>query len=145
MMHSGRTFSAISNYVSLDRASRHALDTITKQIRQANRLIASTETVASLEDSDGATLTFAYDPYARTLTRSRNGTADTKPLLTECDRFKFAIFQRNPVGGSYEAYPTAMAGTCKLVQMSWICSRQVFGLRVNTESVQSSKIVIRNQ
>jgi hypothetical protein len=32
-----------------------------------------------------------------------------------------------------------------LIEVSWICSRQIFGKKVNTESVQTAKIVIRKQ
>jgi prepilin-type N-terminal cleavage/methylation domain-containing protein len=144
-MYSGRSFAAMANYVSLDRASRNALDTMSKQIRQTNKLTESTTTSLTFEDSDGGTLVFTYDPNSKKLIRSKNGVADAKPLLSECDYLRFSIFQRNPIGGSYDVYPTATATTCKLVQLSWICSRQIFGLKVNTESVQSSKIVIRKQ
>src|SRR5262245_41188453 len=143
MMYSGRSFAAMANYVSLDRASRNALDTMSRQIRQANELIDYSPTTLNFQDSDGGTLTFSYNPTSRRLIRSKNGVADSRPLLTGCDYLQFSIFQRNPVGGSYDVYPTATVTTCKLVQLSWVCSRKIFGLKVNTESVQSSKIVIR--
>jgi hypothetical protein len=145
MLFSGRSFAAMANYVSLDRASRNALDTMSKQIRQTNRLIDYSSTSLTFEDADGGTLVFSYDAGARTLTRSKDGIADAKPLLEECDYLHFSIFQRNPIGGTYDVYPTATTTTCKLVQLSWICSREIFGLKANTESVQSSKIVIRKQ
>lgn len=145
MLYSGRSFAAMANYVSLDRSSRNALDVMSKQIRQTNKLTASTSTSLTFEDSDGGTLIFTYDPSARTLTRTKNGVADSKALLTECDALTFSIFQRNPIGGTYNVYPTATATTCKLVQMSWTCSRKIFGIKKNTESVQSAKIVIRKQ
>src|SRR5438552_2371244 len=44
MIYSGRTFAAMANYVSLDRASRNALDTMSKQIRQTNKLTEFTPT-----------------------------------------------------------------------------------------------------
>ena len=65
--------------------------------------------------------------------------------MTECDYLRFAIFQRNPIGGTYDQYATASATNCKLVQLNWICSRTILGAKVNTESVQSAKIVIRRQ
>jgi type II secretory pathway component PulJ len=145
MVYSGRSFAAMANYVSLDRASRNALDIMSKQIRQTNRLISSSATSLTFEDSDGGTLVFSYDRNSGQLQRLKNGVADPKPVLSECDYLQFAIFQRNPVGGSYDVYPAATTATCKLVQLSWICSRQIFGLKVNTESVQSAKIVIRKQ
>src|SRR5262249_42866243 len=73
-----------------------------------------------------------------------NGT--TKILLKGCDFLKFEVFQRNPVGGSYDQY--AVNGddsVAKMVQVSWICSRHLLGALLNTESVQSAKIVIRKQ
>ncbi|MCI0538373.1 MAG: hypothetical protein L0Z50_24460 [Verrucomicrobiales bacterium] len=145
MTYSGRSFAAMANYVSLDRASRNALDTMSKQIRQANKLTDFSATSLTFEDADGGTLTFSYNSDERRLIRSKNGVADSKALLTECDYLRFSIFQRNPIGGSYNVYPTATPATCKLVQLSWICSREIFGLKVNTESVQTSKIVIRKQ
>src|SRR5262245_35243373 len=144
-VYSGRSFAAMANYVSLDQTSRNALDTMSKQIRQANKLIESTATSLTFEDSDGGTLVFKYEKEGRQLIRSKNGVADAKALLTECDYLKFSIFQRNPVGGSYDVYPTASATTCKLVQLTWACSREIFGLKVNTGGVQSAKIVIRKQ
>jgi hypothetical protein len=96
------------------------------------------------EDSDGGTLQFLYDPKARTLRRTKNGAA-SKVLLSNCDQLTFSMYQRNPVGGSYDVYPAATAQTCKLIQLRWTCSRDLLRAGANTESVQSSKIVIRKQ
>ena len=145
LFYSGRSFAAMANYVDLDHRSRIALDSMSRAIRQANRLTDSTSTSLTFEDSDSGTLSFTYDPAAKTLTRFKDGTPDPTPLLEECDFLEFSIYQRNPVGGTYDQYPTATAGTCKLVQLNWVCSRKIFGVKKNTESVQSAKIVIRKQ
>jgi hypothetical protein len=76
--------------------------------------------------------------------RSKNGVADAAPLLQGCTFLQFSIYQRNPKQGQYDQYPTAVAGTCKLVQLSWVCARPILGGQ-NTESVQSAKVVIRKQ
>jgi prepilin-type N-terminal cleavage/methylation domain-containing protein len=144
VIYSNRSFAGIANYIALDHQSRMALDYMSREIRQVNRLTSFTETSLTFEDCDGNVLGYVYDARASTLTRTKNGRADSKPLLTECDFLKFSIFQRNPVGGTYDQYPTASASTCKLVQLQWICSRKILGKKVNTESVQSAKIVIRN-
>lgn len=145
VIFSNRSFAAMANYVDLDHRSRIALDTMSREIRQTNRLTDYTDTSLTFEDSDGGILKYVYDPATKTLTRSKNGTADSKALLSKCDSLKFSIFQRNPVGGSYDQYPAATPATCKLVQLRWICSRELFGAKVNTESVQSAKVVIRKQ
>src|SRR5688572_24570736 len=85
MTYSGRSFAAMANYVSLDSASRNALDTMSKQIRQTNKLTDFTDTSLTFQDADGGTLVFSYDSNNKKLIRSKNGVADEKPLLTECD------------------------------------------------------------
>jgi prepilin-type N-terminal cleavage/methylation domain-containing protein len=145
MFYTGRSFAALANYVELDAYSRNALDTMSREIRQTRRLVAGTSTRLEFEDFDGGTLVYQYNADARTMTRSRNGVVDTEPLLRECNFLQFSMFQRNPINGQYDQYPTATAAQCKLVQLRWICSRDLVQARRNTESVQSAKIVIRKQ
>jgi hypothetical protein len=99
----------------------------------------------TFEDFDGTPLIYSYDAAARTLTRTKDGVADPKPLLTECNFLEFRMFQRNPKNGVYDQHATATAATCKLVQLRWVCSRDLIKANWNTESVQSAKIVIRKQ
>ena len=61
------------------------------------------------------------------------------------DQLSRDVRQRNPVGGSYDVYPVATPGTAKVVDVSWLCSRTIFGRKENTESVQTARIVIRKQ
>jgi hypothetical protein len=70
----------------------------------------------------------------------------TTVLLKDCDFLDFQVFQRNSVNGTYDQYPATLDDTAvKLVQVSWVCSRRLIGNLLNTESVQSAKIVIRKQ
>lgn len=142
-LYSGRSFAALANYAELDNASRNTLDTMTRDIRQTEALTAFSSTSLTFRDFDSNTLRYVYNPDQRTLTRMKLN--EVVVLLNECDSLNFAIFQRNPVGGTYDQYPTATPGTCKLIHVSWVCSRTIFGARVNTESVQTAKIVIRKQ
>ena len=145
MFYTGRSFAALANYVDLDAYSRTALDTMSREIRQTNRLISGTDTRLEFEDFDGKTLVYEYNADERTLTRTRDGVTDPEPLLRECNFLEFTMYQRNPVSGAYDQYPTANAAQCKLVQLRWICSRDLIKAKRNTESVQSAKIVIRKQ
>jgi type II secretory pathway component PulJ len=145
IFYTGRSFAALANYVDLDATSRNALDTMSREIRQTKRLVAGTATKLMFEDFDGKTLIYEYNAVNRTLSRTRDGVTDPQPLLTECNFLQFSMFQRNPINGKYDQYPTADPTTCKLIQLRWVCSRDLIKQRWNTESVQSAKIVIRKQ
>lgn len=142
MWYTGRTYAAVWNYVELDMQSRVTLDTMINEIRQVRRLKTNTVYSLTFEDKDGGDLEYVYDPVADLLIRKKDGI--DKILLEGAESLEFQIFQRTPIGGTYNQYPTADASTCKLVQLKWTCVRDVMGQR-NTESVQSAKIVIRNQ
>ena len=144
MMYTGFSFAGIMNYIELESQSGRTLDNMIADVREAktltdyasNRLVFTTTTTN--------TLAFDYDPAARTLTRTKDKVTTT--LLTECDSLNFSIFQRTPYATNlYQLYPTTLAATnCKAVQVKWTCSRKILGARMNTETVQSTKIVLRN-
>lgn len=142
-MTSGRAFLALSNYVDLDAANKVAMDTLTRDLRQCNRVTACSGTAISIEDSDGSTVTYTFSPSAETFTRAKNGVS--KVLLSKCSTMGISIAQRNPIGGSYDVYPAATPATAKVVNVSWNCYRTILGVRANTESVQTARIVIRKQ
>ena len=142
MMYSSRSFAGLANYADLNSASLRALDTMTKDIRQALRLTSYSPTqVVFANGTNNQTLAFIYDPNSRTLIRKDANRTDV--LLTECDSLKFSIFQRTPLPGTYDQYPAATADNCKVVMVNWVCSRKILGARFNTESVHTAKIVIR--
>jgi Tfp pilus assembly protein PilW len=138
-----RSFVAMGNYDDLDRASRNALDTLSRDVRQSRSLTEHTPTRISLVANDNSTLTYNYNPSTRNFTR-HNGGAPTV-LLSQCDYLNFKIYQRNP-SNNWSWYPVAsnQLSTAKLIDVSWRCSRKILGEKVNTESVQTAKIVIRN-
>jgi len=146
-IYTARSFVAIGNYADLDRASRNALDVLTRDIRQARGLTAFKTNKLTLVAGDMSTLIFEYEPSAAVLTRTKSG--ERTVLLEECDFLKFAMYQRKPMAGA-QFYPaTNLAGAndaaiAKLIDVSWRCSRKILALKVNTESVQTAKIVIRN-
>lgn len=145
---SARSFAALTNYVDLDNHSRNTLDHMLREIRQADQLSYYSSNMISFQHTDPAsgsafTVSYVYNPTGRTLTRVQGSIS--RVLLRECDFLQFSIFQRNPLPGTWDQYPTADVSTCKLVQLSWICSRTILGARVNTESVQSAKVVIRKK
>lgn len=149
-VYAAKSFAALENYTDLEQKSQNALDTMTRDIRETQYLANyGTRTVGgqlvtnvlTFVDADNQPLTFNYTNNV--LLRQKNGVDRT--LLTNVDFLTFLIFQRNPMGGSYDQYSTTNAANCKLISVSWVCSRSILGSRLNTESVQTAKIVIRKQ
>lgn len=139
-----RSFAAMGNYMELDKASRNALDRMTQIIREADG-VSSYDSHAIELSYSGMPLSFTYSPGAKRLTMTNTNGVQTT-LLKDCDFLDFQVFQRNSVPGSYDQYPaTVDESAAKLVQVSWICSKSLIGNLLNTESVQSAKIVIRKQ
>jgi prepilin-type N-terminal cleavage/methylation domain-containing protein len=140
----GRSFAGLMNYTELDKYSRNALDQMVFKIRQADYLKSFTTNRMVFSYNTTNDLVYEYFPDSKLLVETLGGRRKT--LLKECDELGFTIYQRNTMAGSYDQFPaTPTNSTAKLVQLNWTCSRRIMGARVNTESVQSAKIVIRNQ
>ncbi len=149
-LYAGKSFAAITNYVELEQRSQNSLDTLTREIRQAKcltnfgtRVIQGQTVTNSLTflDSDDQFLTFIYTNDV--LLRIKGG--QTSMLLTNCDYLCFQIYQRNTIPNQYDQYNAGSIATCKQISVNWICSRSILGTKMNTESVQTAKVVIRNQ
>ena len=138
-----RSFAALYNYIELDKYSRNALDQMVYKIRQADSLTSYSSNTLVFSYNGTNSLTYQYSPGSKTLVETIGTTRKT--LLTGCDLLSFSIFQRNTASGTYDQFPATLTNNAvKLVQLNWSCSRTVLGARINTESVQSAKIVIRN-
>ena len=149
-VYAAKSFAAMENYVDLEQKSQNAVDSMLRDIRETKSLISYETTtlngrtitnVLNFLAADDETLSFRYTDNV--LLRSKGGTSTT--LLTNVDYLCFQVFKRNPVATTFEQFPTADAASCKLVSLNWVCSRSILGSRLNTESVQTAKIVIRKQ
>ena len=141
-----RTMVAVSNYNDLDQCSRITLDMLSQDIRNA-ATVSSTSTTTDLtltNNYNGSITRYAWDgTNSFTRTYRANGATSTQTMLTSCDAFAFAYYQRNPTNNLN--FVTASTSTqIKLVSVSWRCSRQILGSRLNTESVQTAHVVMRN-
>ena len=150
--YTARSFAAFTNYIDLDVNSRNALDVMSTEIRQADLLKAATTTSLTFQTTDlstGAThdLQYVYTPAKKELTRIFDG-GQPEVLLTECTFLEFGTFQRNTTPSLANAFvpvATSQPNLCKVVQLTWVCSRRILGKTANTESVQSAKVVIRKK
>ena len=122
-----------------------ALDVMLREIRAANSVGFYSTNKLSLISPSGQQLSYTWNGASNTVIRTVNGMADSRPLLTSCDKLNFKIYQRSP-SNAFGLFDTASnVSLCKLVEVSWVCSRTLFGRKENTESVQTARIVIRKQ
>jgi Tfp pilus assembly protein PilW len=153
--YAGTSFAAMGNYSDLDRKSRNALDLMGREIRNSSALIAvgtSPKSLTFTNATSAKAIVISYDATAKTLTFAKTGQA-TQTLLTSCDQWDYALYSKVPYLSSsnilfYGATNGAGAtdlNACKLINMTWKCSRSIFGSKRNTESIQTAQIVLRNK
>jgi len=154
--YSGTSFSAMGNYSDLDRKSRNALDLLGREIRNSSALVAVTngskKSLTFNNATTGKQITVQYDSTAHTLNLYKTGQS-AQTLLTSCDQWDYSLFGKVPIlTSSNITFNNATNGAgavditaCKLVNMTWKCSRSIFGSKRNTESIQTAQIVLRNK
>ena len=145
MLYTGFSLAGLANYVDLESQSQQTLDRLVMDVRTGSKLTGYATNRIVFQDGSSNVYSYVYNSGARTLTRDMNGTGATV-MLQECNDLNFSIFQRSPYATNlYDLYPTTLAATnCKAIQVRWTCSRSILGSRLNTETVQSTKIVLRN-
>lgn len=151
-----RSFVAISNYVDLDAKSRIAVDRMSRELREAEAVLDFQNTGTSrwlrISNAEEGTITrYSWDATSRNVVSETTGSSPII-LLTECDNWEFDLYQRTPVKNTTNLFYAATnyvgavdATICKTVTMSWKCSRKILGQPVNTESIQTAQVVLRNK
>jgi Tfp pilus assembly protein PilW len=140
-----RSFASLADLLDLDSSSRMALDIMSKDIRQADRLTSYSATALTFQSGSGE-IAYQWNSDLKTLTR-RLGAGPAKTILRDCQSVRYDIFQRNLTNGSYDYYPAAVTAptNTKVVQVTLACSRSVLGRSSGSSGFQSAKIVIRKQ
>jgi Tfp pilus assembly protein PilW len=132
---------AIINYDQLNQASRKTLDLMSRDLRNTSVVTQlSSSRVVVTNSITGDSITYAWDGQGQ-FTRTYNGVSTV--MLTGCDTLTFQGFQRNPTNNLC-FLPASVASQTKLISVSWRCSRKILGAKLNTESVQTAQICIRN-
>lgn len=159
-MYASRSFNMIGNYTDLDAQSRNAADVLGREIRDASSLVAfSTNSPAYLQlknNTTGQTIIIIYNSSSSKLVMFKTGGTTTttwQTLLTDCNDWTFSLYNRHPdiTADDIGFYPATNSlgqldpSFCKVINMSWKCSRTIFGSPFNTESVQTAQIVLRNK
>lgn len=150
-VYGARTMVAMGNYVDLDSQSRNAVDTIGREIRDSSAVLSFKTNQLVLTNATAAVIvTLTYHPTDRTLEFEKTGQSP-KILLTQCDSWDFWLYDRAPLATNL-TFHAATNGLgqldpafCKVINMSWNCSRTILGAKLTTESVQTAQIVLRNK
>jgi len=142
-LFSGRSFVCLANYVELDDKNRLAIDNLTRDLRECNKVTYCVTNLLALEASDGFAVYYIHSGSEKTLIRWKAG--QQKVLLTGCENLNFRFCKRNTITNTYEQFPAATPQEAKVVDVAWKCSRSILGVTANTEAVQTAKIVIRKQ
>lgn len=149
-MFSIKSFASMANYAALDRENREAMDQLTREIRQARQVLSfTTNSVGnSLTLRNGANqeVTYAFNAANKEFRRTVNGVSEL--LLTNCNLLNFSLYQRNPSNANFGVFPIASGSytqTVKVVQLTWKTARVVPAGPVNSENIQTARIVIRKQ
>jgi hypothetical protein len=149
LMFGSKSVACVGNYADLNRYDERAMDQFNTDLRQAASVTSCTSTQLQISEVDintGATstLTYTYNPTAKTLSRIYGGYTNTLLTGIVSNSFGFTMYQRNPIGGSVSNYVTTNTAVCKVIQVAWKCSRTLVGMG-QTETAQSAEIVIRKE
>jgi prepilin-type N-terminal cleavage/methylation domain-containing protein len=140
------SFASMANYTDLNQSNRRAADLLSRDIRSANAVSVASSNQLVLNISQNGTnadATYTYDSAARTLTRSRLGTIET--LLRGINSISWSLYAR-PGNSNYNTFPSAPSpAAAKLVSVQWNCSRSLGTGRIDSQSMQTALIELRNQ
>lgn len=147
-----KTMASMYNYALLDQYNRQAMDLLTREIRQAKKVLTYTTNsitilTANEDGSTGPAVTYSFSPNTKKMIRkSSDGTS--RMLLNNCSLLQFDLFTRCPSNAVFGAFPVAVnnwSNTVKVLQLTWRTSILQHTGIANSENVQTARIVIRKQ
>jgi len=146
-----RSFAAMTNYATLDKCNRHAMDIVTAELRQAQQVLSyssnATSTSLTILNGSGVNVTYGFDSTKQQFTRNDGRTA---VLLTNCNLVSFGLYIRPVASNSFDMYQLNASSNwqqqVKTVQLTWKTSMNICPTaQINSEDVQTACIVIRKQ
>jgi Tfp pilus assembly protein PilW len=151
-LFSVKSMASMYSYALLDANNRQAMDQLTREIRQATKVLSFSSNSITILTADtngaaGPSVTYMFSPSAKQMLRSStDGTTTT--LLNNCSLLSFQLFTRCPSNGVFGIFPVAVnnwSNTVKVLQLTWKTSiLQPSGI-ANSENVQTARIVLRKQ
>lgn len=149
-LFAARGVGVMCQQTQVDIKSQQGVERMLREIREANLVVSyktnspiTTLTVANTLASPPVTNTFTWYPSTSELNWDRPG-QPTQTLLTGCDYWGFVFHVRAPdANGVFKS--TSDASTCKLLNISWRCSRPNIVKNMNPDSMLTAQVVLRNK
>jgi type II secretory pathway pseudopilin PulG len=146
-----KTMASMYSYALLDQYNRQAMDQLTREIRQSIKVLSySTNSITVLTANDdgstGPAVTYAFSPSTKKMLRTSDGAS--RVLLNNCSLLKFELYTRCPSNAVFGSFPVAInnwSNTVKVLQLTWKTSMTLPSGIVNSENIQTARIVIRKQ
>ncbi len=150
-----RSFLVMGNCAALDDKNRLAADQITRDLRQATRVLsyetdADSKTLLLTNTVQGFSAQYLWSADTRTLTCEKTDQPQVT-CLTDCDSWEAKFFQNLPLAATTQLLLPATntsgmldLNQARVVNLSWKCSRPVAGSKIKTESTQTLRVVLRN-
>jgi prepilin-type N-terminal cleavage/methylation domain-containing protein len=150
-LFSVKSMASMYNYSVLDQRNRQAMDLLTREIRQSKKVLdfktnSITILAANDDGSTGPVVTYKFVPTTKKMLRTSGGTSNV--LLDNCNLLSFQLFTRCPSNEVFGSFPVAInnwSNTVKVLQLSWKTSMALPSGIVNSENIQTARIVIRKQ
>ena len=137
------TCAGLLNYVEMSMTSKNALESVSREIRNAVAVQSFSASQLVLLDPSKKQVTLSYDSASQTLKQTKG--AEQRTLLKGCSSFQFKVFQRTPTSASDTLSAASNTDTAKVVQMQWTCARKLKGDKQNVENMVTSRVVIRSK
>lgn len=141
-------FSLMTSYSELDGKSQNAITVLSEEIRE------STQVTRAQTNSDGKSLTLTnaiqgtavnlvWDSTAQTVTITKG--TNSSVLLTGCNDWNYTLYDGAPVfnGANVSFGLSSSPSTCRLIEMSWTCSRNLVG-KGHAKGVECVRFGLRN-
>ncbi len=148
-----KSMASLYSYAVLDAYNRQAMDQLTQEIRQAQRVVAYTTNsitilTANEDGSTGPMVCYSFNPTSKKMLRKNLSDRTSTMLLDNCSLLQFQLFTRCPSNGNFGMFPVAVnnwSNTVKVLQLTWKTSVMKPDGIINSENVQTARIVIRKQ
>ncbi len=136
------------NYLKMAEQGQSALGEFARQVRQVKKLacyrpLTGPITSLAFVDYDDQPLSFTFDANRKALYRGKGGV--TNVLLRDCDSLQFTVQQSASEPLKYAAANHAALAECKVVGVTWTCSRKDAGRGGLSNIVQSLQVTLRSR